>query len=333
MKSFTAGWTNVPKTPYENCLNTTETWSPIDATKIRVRRGPKYRRNKKKEPSKSALYDSFSLDFCLSEKKVEDMGKILKFTEEISKKYTDPELDAMKIPTFFIVHMMLPLYAPNNPLWGATKDDGPSAQFTCCMGMKKEIRDEIKKPLAEQSAAVKLLVKFLRGCIDETSDIKLRMKQIQGVEPTRLEECKLGSTTKKLARTYNYKPAMTRPYQRYRQYGNRMELQIDAHKYSYMFRKYWHSIQAVTGSMYADMVFVIQGETDDELPERILGGFRLNRLTSHGTEDRPQKRWPTVDGSASPKTDTKDEQEQEGEEETHERETILGKSGEQAKEG
>lgn len=92
------------------------------------------------------------------------------------------------------------------------------------------------------------------------------------------EEPDLGRTERHLLESYNGQPILTRPQHRFYEGQNYFEVDIDAHAFNYIARKGLCGVQDHMEHMVVDFGFVIQGESDAELPERILGCVRLAKI-------------------------------------------------------
>ena len=105
-------------------------------------------------------------------------------------------------------------------------------------------------------------------------------------------EAGLSRAEKSFMQTYDGKPVMTRPQHRFfrgpdepgsgRDY---LEIDIDAHAYSFVARRGVHAYRHLLDRMIMDSGFVLQGNIGDELPEQILCACRVHHLDFH--KERP----------------------------------------------
>ena len=70
------------------------------------------------------------------------------------------------------------------------------------------------------------------------------------------------------------------------------QVDIDVHRFSYMARVGLSGVKEQLKTLVLDHAFVIQGESDDELHEQILGGLRLAKLDSTNLHE-----WPIADAA------------------------------------
>ena len=92
-----------------------------------------------------------------------------------------------------------------------------------------------QKPPSEQSAACRLLRRFIEECDKPGNKINERMKCVAGLHT--FKNCGLDSLTRRLAETYNFKPFLTRPKHSFFRGPNYLEMDMDVHDYSYTVRK------------------------------------------------------------------------------------------------
>eukprot|EP00644_Phytophthora_capsici_P016492 jgi/Phyca11/509971/fgenesh2_kg.PHYCAscaffold_52_\ len=93
---------------------------------------------------------------------------------------------------------------------------------------------------------------------------------------------------KKLLVSHNATPVLTRPQHRiYHFKDGTTEIVVDIHAFSYIARRGIHSLIDKTSKLVIDVAFVIQGETEEELPEQVLGCCRLDRVNVQKAADLP----------------------------------------------
>jgi hypothetical protein len=138
----------------------------------------------------------------------------------------------------------------------------------------QEIVEEIVTPTEKTSPTIRLLKRFLEAGND--TSLTDRFKVIAQV--TNQEESGLSGMGKKLLNSHNATPVLTRPQHRIYHHGNISEVDVDVHTFSYIARRGIHSLLDKTSTLVIDIGFVLQGETEKELPEQILGCCRLDRV-------------------------------------------------------
>jgi hypothetical protein len=121
-------------------------------------------------------------------------------------------------------------------------------------------------------------MRLLRRFLDAGGDTSLtdRFKVIAQV--TNQDECGISGMAKKLLVSHNATPVLTRPQHRIYHFGDgSTEIDVDIHTFSYIARRGIHLLLDKTTRLVIDVAFVLQGETEDELPEQVLGCCRLDR--------------------------------------------------------
>jgi len=93
-----------------------------------------------------------------------------------------------------------------------------------------------------------------------------------------LAQCEFNSATKKLVTQYNEKPFLTRTTISLDTQPDCFEVNIDVHNFGYMSRVGLNGVKGMLGNIVFDVGFVVQGDDDFELPERLLGCARTARL-------------------------------------------------------
>lgn len=149
----------------------------------------------------------------------------------------------------------------------------------CCFCFDEQ---ELKEPT---TPALRLLKRFLSAGSD--TSLTDRFKVIAQV--TNQDECGITGMGKKLLASHNSTPVLTRPQHRiYHFDGGSTEIVVDIHSFSYIARRGIHLLLDKTSKLVIDIGFVLQGETDDELPEQILGCCRLDHADVQHAMDMPR---------------------------------------------
>ncbi|RHY98004.1 hypothetical protein DYB35_002554 [Aphanomyces astaci] len=123
------------------------------------------------------------------------------------------------------------------------------------------------------SPATHLLARFLNASDPAILD---RFKVIAQV--VNEADCGVTGYTKKLLTKNNGTPVLTRPQHRMYHTPAYTEVDVDVHVFSLVARTGIHALVDKTAGMLIDVAFVLQGESDDELPEQVLGVCRLVRV-------------------------------------------------------
>ena len=140
---------------------------------------------------------------------------------------------------------------------------------------------ELEKPT---TTTLKLLKRFLEAGPD--TSVTDRVKIIAQV--AKQDECGITGVGKRLLVSHSATPVLTRPQHRiYHFRDGKTEVVVDMHAFSYMARQGIYSLLDKTSRLVIDLAFVLQGETDDELPEQVLGCCRLDHVSVQKAAELP----------------------------------------------
>lgn len=159
-------------------------------------------------------------------------------------------------------------------MWGDANADGPGYNLVLYWRIPEKIFSEMLNPT---DGYLCLLQRFLTATNEKNAAIIDRFKVIAQVANE--QDCGISGVAKRLLHSHNATPVLTRPQHRLYQYedGN-IEMVVDLHTFSYVARRGIHLLLNKTASLVIDIAFVLQGETEEELPERVIGCCRLNGI-------------------------------------------------------
>ncbi|CAI5742517.1 unnamed protein product [Hyaloperonospora brassicae] len=230
-------------------------------------RSANYKKSRKKEPSKPALFEFIGADLVRTDCKLDRVSQRVNFPPQ----YATSRL--------FILNAQLPSYGPS--LWGDGTYDGPGYSLALYWKMPDDVVEELQKPT---TTTLKLLKRFLEAGPD--TSVTDRFKIIAQV--ANQDECGITGVGKRLLVSHNATPVLTRPQHRiYHFRDGKTEVVVDMHAFSYMARQGIYSLLDKTSRLVIDLAFVLQGETDDELPEQVLGCCRLDHVSVQEAAELP----------------------------------------------
>jgi len=238
----------------ENC------WTISDDSHLMMRIGPDYKKNKAKGPTKTALFRTIGVDMFESDKKL--MNVAGKFVLPFDKAVSSETIKDLGLPRILIVNFQLP--RPSALAYSSA--DGPGFNlpmyYTPSDYLVQACRDKLAgKPV---EAAVNLLLKwFTESPLDQTW--KERLKLIAFI--LNPDSCGMPGWTQK----FNGKPVMIRKSGVITKTNDVFEIDIDIRLWGIMSRQGVSAlIPGPLKKMDFIVSFVIQGDENDELPERAM---------------------------------------------------------------
>ncbi len=244
-------------------LSPPHTWSRIDSSDFNVR-APFYSKQKKKEPSRPALYEPFAVDIFCSHQRIDHAAEKFALPEEL----TSIDTGHPDVPPVMVVQIQIPLEEPSlfNPV-----SDGPGWSIMMYLRITEKTLEELKD-IKTASPAVKL---WTRWCSEAMTvdDLRKRFKFIASC--SNLTELGIPQSI----RDYNAKPILIRRTgSLYRGKNNSyMEFDMHIHKFAGPAKKAIHFMTSKAGEMLMQIAFVIEGREDEELPEIIFGAIACNK--------------------------------------------------------
>lgn len=250
---------------------TPQSWATTRAQHFQIR-SVEYKKTKRKEASQAALFDFLGADLVRTTD-----GKV----DLISQRLELPP--AFATDKVFIINAQLPSYGPS--VWGDPVCDGPGFSLVLCWRIPPDVCDQLQAEDPPTTHALRLFKRFQHAANDTT--LTDRFKVIAQV--MNHDECGLTGLAKKLLASHNATPVLTRPQHRIYHFNEgSTEIVVDIHAFSYMARRGIHMLLDKCSKLVIDVACVLQGETEDELPERILGCCRLDCVDVAKAMDLPQ---------------------------------------------
>jgi hypothetical protein len=281
----TLGWTPFDSLPFNRVKpkGPPHFWSKTPSSGFQVR-SVGYKRSKLKEPSGAPLYECVGVDVVKSSKLVTSLGQTAVFQRILNGESQGdipwPWLrskskwsQSLGIPRLLIINTQLPFSAPS--LWAPqSADSDPGFSVISYYVINPSLVDDLNAKKIPPPA-----VALLKRLIQEGQSKKetTALKVIGMVD--NMEEIGFPD----LVSSYNGKPVLVTKSAKLSFYPNQsdcelFEIEYDVRQWSILARKTLHSLRDKFKEARCQLGMVIEGQTDEELPEQLLGCFRLNYL-------------------------------------------------------
>lgn len=250
-------------------------WEDADATTFLIR-SKDYMRTKIKEPASGAIYRLLGVDMYSFDTK---LFHIAQHVELPAAPTLGPKAQALpadeKMPPLLILNLQLPTYAPS--VFGGT--DGPGYSLVYYFALPEGWEPD----MVENQAALGLAQRFIHNGVEfdgqPSRDRFKILPRVVNVDEW-AEKGPLSGAEVRLLKSYNGKPLLTRPQQRFYSSakGQYLEIDVDVHSYAYIARRaFWGYLTRLAPVIFEN-AFVLQGNRAEELPELVLGAVKVHRV-------------------------------------------------------
>lgn len=244
------------------------TYAPIDASRLSVRVGPNYKREGKKAPSSRSLFRLVGCDLFNSEKKIDLIADKINMPDPSSGRVRPPGL-----PQFLVVNYQLQRAGTNAFFSNASS---PGYSLACYFEPSASFLAEIESGTLSPAAA--LAMRFFANCTtDDSYRDKLKLIAMLLNPAT----CDIPSW----AMMYNGKPVMMKESNTISRLQAKtssgaicdvVEFDVDFRKWGLLFRQGVSTILPMISKLDFVLALVIEADEDENLPERVLCGARVN---------------------------------------------------------
>lgn len=270
----------------ENGVNTKEkvcSWAMPDPTTFLIR-SKGYMKDKIKVPSVCSLYTLVECDNFSFDTKVDHIAEHVELPEP-----SEEAMEASKrlqLPPILIIHLQMPMYSPS--LFGPNNGD------TCSLIYYSELNGACDAPQYAIDMARRMVNNGTEEDGQRTRDRLKLLPRIVNVDEWG-ERAPLSNTELKLVKNYNGKPLLMRPQLRFFMgpESKYFEIDVDIHNYAYIARRAFYGFVPRLGPAVFENGFVLQGNSEKELPEVLLTCARVFRIDFTKTtklEENPQEK-------------------------------------------
>jgi hypothetical protein len=246
-------------------------WDAVDGTQFNVRMGPDYSSTKLKAPSAPTLYETFAVDIFRTSKKAFHIARAFEL-EEIKQELVST------LPSVIIVNILCPIYAP--PMF-SSQTDGEGFSMVIFCRLTECTRKIISA--GETSPAIQLLERF----VSQDADVEMRSRFKCIPKALNTDELNLGRILSSLIKSYNATPFLTACGQQVHYFlgQNYFEIDLDIHRFSSLARNGFFHVKHMIPKIEADFTFLVEGRSNEELPEQLLGGFKAFGIKYFNSEE------------------------------------------------
>ena len=261
-------------------------WRKVEASELMVR-GAGYKANKTKVPCPQSLYECVELDVFESRARVPDMASRVVLPEVHFDDGDQPK--TWNAPDRFVITVALPTDPPK--LYGGSSDNGGGYTITMYCVMRQETRDILRRVTADgynpsddeqrsgdpNKSMVNAVRLFDEWCRRAPSDDNWMARFKVVPQGNNLVEIGLPAWIS----NYNGKPFLIkRPGTTgflYRHPDKScMEFDVSLHPFPYLAKQgICYMKDGFFKKILATLAFVIEGRSDDELPECLIGLYQL----------------------------------------------------------
>jgi hypothetical protein len=281
------GWTPYKSVPFMKIKpkGPGHYWSKAPYSGFQVR-SVGYKQSKLKEPSQSPLYECLGVDLVKSNKLVSGLTSNSAAFKRILNGESPGETPwpwlqykgskwgkELGIPRLIVINAQLPYSSPS--LWAPqSADSDPGFSILSYYAISPSLAENLTSGKVEPPA-----VKLLRRLIAEGQSKKegTALKVIGMVD--NMDEIGFPD----IVAGYNGKPVLVTKSCQLKFWPSQeecevLEIEYDVRQWSIVARKTLHALRDKFKDAKCQLGMVIEGQTDDELPEQLLGCFRLNFL-------------------------------------------------------
>jgi len=248
------------------------TWSKLDPHSMPVRAPPNYAQNKIKKPSLPAIYDCFQFESYMHPQEIMDLADGTRWLP------TKAELEAARdFPARLVIACILPTATPSWGIINKIKSKGKGITLI----FAGKLSDKSIKIIKDNSEGKAQLPNSYKLFKEWTTKIPHKDWVIRSKVCSRILnpiDGKLGVIAQTTLNAFFGKPMLLRDCQKcYVTENGICIVEVKGYDFSYIARKTLDSMLTRVPSLIYDFGFLIEGTTDDQLPEQVLISARVNK--------------------------------------------------------
>eukprot|EP00850_Spirogloea_muscicola_P002256 SM000008S22345 [mRNA] locus=s8:1116669:1119230:- [translate_table: standard] len=257
-------------------------WSVVDASTFKIR-GRTYLRDKKKVAAAArCIYEPVGMDVFLSGPKLRHVAQLVELPPDEGGAQP-PAKGAL--PRLLVVNVQASHDHPTDralgPLvavFGGTDDgEGVSVVFYCRLNEEFEQSGPPQAMQALQRFMTNEMEMVKGRFMGETAvPFRERLKIVTRL--MNLPDLDLTAAERKLALSFHEKPVLSRPQHEFFEGPTYLEIDLDVHRFSFLGRKFLHSLREKLRACVIDISLLIQANSLEELPEHMLCALRLHQI-------------------------------------------------------
>lgn len=239
-------------------------------------RGKTYMRDKHKIPSEAPFYITKAVLAFKADEKCGDWIKNL-FSDDLGTKVRGV------VPTVLIANIMVPNYKPTGGLFlKGQNNDGPGHNVVVLSRLSDAAQKMFEDTANWDDLPVdyKLLLRYLKGDgtgrVDSHPHAMVVRQQTKMVVMVVSGHENLPWVVRQAVAHGNGKPFMVNRASTFIARSGAFEINVDAHNFSNMALNGLRTVHSSLGKLILDVGATVQGENEDELPERLLFSCRVN---------------------------------------------------------
>jgi len=278
----TLGWTPFGSFPFNQTRpkGAQHFWAKGASSSFQIR-SIGYKTTKSKEPSAAPIYECIGVDLVRSNKLISHISshaviqKLIRENEPPGipfpwTRYKDSKwTPQLGIPRLLIVNTQLPYSAPS--LWAPqSADSDPGFSLISYYAISPEIAEKLSSKSQPVIPAITLLKRLLQDGSSTKEGTALKaIGLIDNMDELGVPDMIAG---------YNGKPVLVTKSAKIFSSPEILDIEYDVRQWNILARKSLHSFHDKLKEAKCQMGILIEGKNDDELPEQLLGCFRVNYL-------------------------------------------------------